>query len=126
MPQLLDMVAYRLPDEAVLFDDALSGIIEEAMALAGYEEKTEADLTTLQKGLVADLAAKALILPAMSKYKKDLASAEGDGSGKAQFVDKLKFLKEMETRLQASITEKRSQIDGAADPSAPMIVVEDV
>ena len=121
---ILDMVNNRLPDEAEIFSASLGTVIEEAQALAGFEGTAEADLSTLQKSLVADMAAKALILPAMSKYKKSLTSAEGDGAGKAEFVDKLKFLQEMEKKLTASILEKREKVSAAADTGVPMVVVE--
>lgn len=124
MPTLADMVTNRLPDEAALFVASLGAFIEEAQAEAGFEEILEADLSTRQKSLIADLAAKELLLPAMSKYKKALAAAEGDGAGKAEFVDKLQFLREMEKKLTASILERRAALSTAADPGAPMIVVE--
>ena len=124
MPTILDMVNNRLPDEAALFAASLGAFTLEAQAEAGFEAIAEGDLSTRQKSLVADLAAKALILPAMSKYKKALAAAEGDGAGKAQFVDKLQFLREMERKLAASIVERRAALSTAADPGAPMVVVE--
>lgn len=124
MPTLAEMVENRLPDEAVLFAASLGAFIEEAQAEAGFENVPEADLSTRQKSLIADLTAKALILPAMSKYKKALAAAEGDGAGKAEFVDKLKFLQEMERKLTASIADRKAAFSAAADPGAPMIVVE--
>jgi hypothetical protein len=123
MPSLADMVNNRLPDEATLFAASLGAFIEEAQAEAGFEGSLEIDLSTRQKSLVADLAARALILPAMSKYKKALAAAEGDGAGKAEFVDKLKFLQEMEKKLTRSIADRKAALSAAADPGVPMIVV---
>jgi hypothetical protein len=122
MATIGEMVANRLPDEAVLFEPSLVSFIEESAALAGFDGVPEQDLTTLQKSLVADMVAKALILPAMSKYKKDLASAEGDGAGKAEFADKLKFLKEMETKLATDIEEKRSKVSASVDTGVPLVV----
>lgn len=123
---LLEMLQNRLPDEAALFAASLSGFLEEAQALAGFEGTAEVDLSVLQKSLVADMAAKAMILPAMSKYKTSLAKAEGDGSGSAEFVDKLKFLTEMKHNLNSGIVEKMQQLakaDDSTDTGVPMIVV---
>ncbi len=123
---LLEMLQNRLPGEAALFAASLGGFIEEAQALAGFEGTAEADLSTLQKSLIADMAAKAMILPAMSKYKTSLTKAAGDGSGSAEFVDKLKFLTEMELKLARGILEKKQQLAKAAnstDTGVPMIVV---
>jgi len=125
MATILDMVKNRLPDEAALFAASLPAFIEEATAEAGFEGTAEAGLSTRQKSLVADLAAKALILPAMSKYKKALAEAEGDGAGRAKFEDKLSFLTKMETKLDKSITERRAALSTAADCGVPMTVVYD-
>lgn len=124
MPALLQMVQNRLPDEAALFAASLGATIEEAQALAGYEGIAEEALSTVQKSLVADMAAKALILPAMSKYKRAVEEAEGDGAGRAKFVDKLKFLQEMDKRLAGSIEEKKAKLSTAADDGVPMVVVE--
>jgi len=123
---LLEMLQNRLPDEAALFAASLGTFIEEAQALAGFEGVADVDLSTLQKSLIADMAAKAMILPAMSKYKTSLAKAEGDGSGSAEFVDKLKFLTEMKQNLDSGILEKKQQLAKAADSTdtgVPMIVV---
>lgn len=125
MATIKDMVANRLPDEADLFAGSLDTFIEESGALAGFEGEPEADLSVLEKSLVADMAAKALILPAMSKYKKAMAKAEGEGAGKAEFVDKLAFLKEMGAELDTAIDDKKGKIDGAADPGVPLVVVTD-
>lgn len=124
MATLADMVNNRLPDEAVLFAASLETFIEEARAEAGYETLAEAELGTLQKSLVADMTAKALILPAMSKYKKAVEEAEGDGAGRAKFADKLTFLQEMDRRLEASIEKKQAKLSTAADPGVPMQIVE--
>jgi hypothetical protein len=125
MATINQMVANRLPDEAVLFESSLDSFVEESAALAGFDGVQETDLTTLQKSLVADMAAKALILPAMSKYKKELASAEGDGAGKAEFADKLKFLKEMDIKLATDIVEKRSTVSASVDTGVPLVVTYD-
>ncbi|MBI4621047.1 MAG: hypothetical protein HY739_12950 [Desulfobacterales bacterium] len=124
MATILQMIENRLPDESEIFSGSLGSFSEEAQALAGYECLSEEDLTTLQKSLIADMAAKALILPAMSKYKKDLAKAEGEGAGTAEFVDKLKFLKEMQAKLATDIAEKRAKIEAVTDTGVPMQVVE--
>jgi adenylosuccinate synthase len=124
MATILDMVKNRLPDEAALFVASLGAYIEEAIADAGYEGTAEADLSTRQKSLVADMAARALITPAMSRYKKDLEEAEGDGAGKAKFADKLKFLQEMKKDLEKSIADRKAALSTAADAGIPMIVVE--
>jgi hypothetical protein len=126
MAAILDMVADRLPDEAALFAASVPRFIEEALgliqSLPDFTGKTEEQLTIAQKSLVADMAAKSLITPAMSKYKKSLEEAEGDGAGKAKFADKLKFLQEMKSTLETSITEKRRLLN-IVDASAPMVVV---
>lgn len=124
MATVLDMVKNRLPDEAALFAASLGTFIEEAIADAGYEGTAEADLSTRQKSLVADMAARALITPAMSKYKKDLEEAEGTDAGKAKFADKLKFLQEMKRDLEKSIIERREALGSATDTGVPMVVVE--
>lgn len=124
MATIADMVKNRLPDEAVLFAASLGTFIEEAIADAGYEDTAEADLSTRQKSLVADLTAKALITPAMSKYKKDLDEAEGDGAGRAKFADKLKFLQTMKTDLEKSIIERKEALGAAMDTGVPMTIVE--
>lgn len=124
MITILQMVQNRLPDEAAIFAASLGATIEEAQALAGFEGTAEGALSTVQKSLVADMAAKALILPAMSKYKRAVEEAEGDGAGRAKFVDKLKFLQEMDKRLAVSIEEKKSTLSTAADGGVPMVVVE--
>jgi hypothetical protein len=123
MATILDMVKNRLPDEAALFAASLGTFIEEAKADAGYEEIAEADLSVRQKSLVADMTAKALITPAMSRYKKDLEEAEGDGAGRAKFADKLKFLQEMKKDLEKSIIERKEGLGSATDTGIPMIVV---
>lgn len=125
MATLIELVQHRLPDEAAIFAASLGAFIEEAQADAGYEGVAEESLSTAQKSLVADLAAKALILPAMSKYKKSLEKAEGDGAGKVEFADKLKWLQVMETRLTTSITDRRKRLDASADSGVAMIVVTD-
>ena len=124
MASILDMVKNRLPDEAALFAASLAVTIEEAQADADLEGVLEADLSTRQKSLVADLAARALITPAMSKYKKAAEEAEGDDAGKVKFADKLKFLQEMKKDLEASIVTRRAALSTAADTGVPMIVVE--
>lgn len=124
MSSILEMLQNRLPDEAVIFAASLATFLEEAQAEAGVEEIAETDLSTLQKGLIADIAAKALILPSMSKYKKSLESAEGDGSGSATYVDKLKFLREMDNRLNMAILTKQEKLETASDCGVPLIVVE--
>lgn len=123
MATILDMLKNRLPDEAALFAASLAVTIEEAQALAGYEGIAEADLTTTRKSLIADLAAKALLLPARSHYKKEMSKVEGDGAGKAEFVDKLKFLDQMEAALSRSIAERRQGLSNV-DSGVAMIVVE--
>ncbi len=109
MATILAMLTNRLPDESALFADSLPTFIEEAGALAGLESVAEGDMTVLQKSLVADMAAKALILPAMSKYKTALARAEGEGAGEAEWADKLAFLKQMETKLATDIEDKKAR-----------------
>lgn len=125
MATLLEMLQNRLPDEAALFAASLAVTIEEAQSDAGFEGTAEADLSTRQKSLIADLAAKALILPAMSKYKKSLAEAEGDGAGKAKFADKLDFLKLMDSKLTTSIANRTAALSTATDSGVAMIVVTD-
>ncbi len=122
MATILEMLQNRLPDEAALFTASLAVTIEEAQALAGYEDTLEADLPTTSKSLIADLAAKALLLPARSHYKKEMSKVEGDGAGKAEFVDKLKFLDQMEAALNRSITERRQGIS-AVDSGVAMVLV---
>ena len=124
MATMLQMIENRMPDESELFSGSLGTFCEEAQALAGYEGISEEDLSTLQKSLIADMAAKALILPAMSKYKKALAKAEGEGAGTAEFVDKLKFLKEMRSKLATDIAEKKAEIEAVTDTGVPLQVVE--
>lgn len=124
MATILEMVQYRLPDEAELFSASLAAVIEEAQAEAGYELLAEADLSVRQKSLIADVAARSLITPAMSKYKKSLEEAEGDGAGRAKFADKLKFLLEMKKDLEKSIVERKAVLAAAVDPAVPMTVVE--
>ena len=124
MASLLDMVTDRLPDEAAVFAASLARKIEEAQADADLEGTPEDQLSIRQKSLVADLAAKALIMPAMSKYKKSLEEAEGDDAGKVKFTDKLKFLQVMKKDLEASIAERRAALSQAADTGVAMIVVE--
>lgn len=125
MATLLEMLQNRLPDEAVLFAASLAATLEEAQADAGYEGTLEADLSIRQKSLIADLAAKALITPAMSKYKTSLDKAEGDDAGKVEFADKLKFLQEMKKDLEKSIIERKAALSAAADSGVAMIVVSD-
>jgi len=125
MATILQMLTNRLPDEAQLFAGSLDAFIEESGALAGLEGVAEADMTVLQKSLVADMAAKALILPAMSKYKTALAKAEGEGAGTAEFVDKLAFLKQMDAKLTTDIRDKKAQIGAGTDTGVPLVVVTD-
>lgn len=125
MATILEMLENRLPDEAALFSDSLAAFIEESKALAGYEDVLEGDLTVLQKSLIADMAAHALILPAMSQYKKSLSKAEGEGAGTAEFSDKLNFLKEMQKKLGADIEAKQAKIEAVTDTGIPLVVVED-
>ena len=125
MATILEMLQNRLPDEAELFSASLGAFIEESQALAGYEDLAEGDLTILQKSMIADMAAKALILPAMSNYKKSLSKAEGEGAGTAEFADKLKFLQEMQKKLSADIETKRARIEAVTDTGVPLVVVED-
>lgn len=124
MATILDMLKNRLPDETTIFAASLEVTIEEAQALAGYEDTAEADLSTTRKSLIADLAAKALLLPARSHYKKEMSKVEGDGAGKAEFVDKLKFLNEMESALDKSIALRRQGI-APADSGVAMVIVSD-
>ncbi len=123
MASINEMVGARLPDEAELFATSLDTLIEEATALEGWEGMAEADLSTLQKSLIADLTAQALILPAMSHYKKAIAEAQGDGAGTARFADKLQFLNHMEIKLTESINDKRGRLDAAADTGVPLAMV---
>lgn len=124
MVTIAEVVQNRLPDEAAIFAASLGAFIEEAQSDAGFEGVAENALSTRQKSLIADLAAKALILPAMSKYKKAVEEAEGDGAGKAKFADKLAFLKQMETKLVASITERKAALSIASDSGVPMTFIE--
>jgi hypothetical protein len=121
---ILDMVKNRLPDEAAAFAASLAVVIEEAQAEARLEGTVEENLSTRQKSLIADLAAKALIIPAMSKYKKSLEEAEGDDAGRVKYSDKLKFLQQMKKDLEASIVERRTALSAASDTGVAMIVVE--
>lgn len=123
MATILAMLENRLPDEAALFAGSLETFIEESGALAGLDGVAEADMSVLQKSLVADMAARALILPAMSKYKTALAKAEGDGAGAAEWVDKLAFLKQMAVKLEADIADKKSEIGAGTDTGVPLVVV---
>ncbi len=123
MTTISQMVHNRLPDEAALFAGSLDSFIEESGALAGLEGVAEADMTVLQKALVADMAAKSLILPAMSHYKKALAKAEGEGAGTAEFADRLAFLNRMEAKLAADIREKQSMAPVTVDTGVPLVVV---
>ena len=123
MATILEMLTNRLPDEAGLFAESLETFIEESGALAGLENVAQADMTVLQKSLVADMAAKALILPAMSKYKTALARAEGEGAGEAEWADKLAFLKQMEAKLATDIADKKAQIGAGTDTGVPLQVV---
>jgi len=123
MATILEMLQNRLPDEAGLFAGSLASFIEEAKALVGYDGVADDALSTLQKSLVADMAAKALIVPAMSHYKKALAKAQGEGAGTAEFSDKLAFLREMQARLSNDISEKRAKMETVSDTGVPMIVV---
>jgi hypothetical protein len=124
MATILEMLQNRLPDEAALFAASLAVTIEEAQAFAGYEGTAETELSTTRKSLIADVAAKALLLPARSHYKKEMAKVEGDGAGKAEFVDKLKFLNEMETALDKSINLRRQGI-APVDTGVAMVLVSD-
>jgi hypothetical protein len=123
---IAQMVANRLPDEAALFAASLPVYVEESVglvqSLADFAGKAEADLSMAQKSLVADMAAKALLLPARSHYKKEMAKVEGDQAGKAEFVDKLKFLQDCERELEKSISEKRRLLS-IVDSGVAMIVV---
>ena len=123
MATISQMVHNRLPDEAELFSDSLDSFIEESGALAGLEGLAEADMSVLQKSLVADMAAQALILPAMSHYKKALAKAEGDGAGTAEFADKLAFITKMDAKLDKDIAEKKAGAAGVVDTGVPGVVV---
>lgn len=123
MATIAEMVQNRLPDEAAIFAASLGGFLEEAQSDAGFEGMAENVLSTRQKSLIADLAAKALILPAMSKYKKSMAAVEGDGAGKAEFADKLKFLQEMEKKLVASINDRKAALSIASDSGVPMTFI---
>jgi hypothetical protein len=123
MAAILTMLQNRLPDEAELFAASLPVVIEEAQALAGDEGIPEGDLSTTRKSLIADLAAKALLLPARSHYKKEMSKVAGDAAGSAEFVDKLKFLSEMESALDRSIAERRQGI-APSDTGVAMVVVE--
>jgi len=123
MATILEMTQNRLPDEAGLFSASLDSFIEESKALAGYDEIEESELSTLQKSLVADMSAKALILPSMSHYKKALAKAEGEGAGTAEFADKLKFLQEMMSKLDNDIREKKASLASAVDTGVPLTIV---
>jgi hypothetical protein len=125
MASILKMVQNRMPDEAELFADSVLDFIEENQAKVGLEGVAEDDITTLQKSLIADKSARNLILPAMSKYKKDLKKAEGDGSGAAEWGDKLSFLKQMDARLKESILENEKEASEAIiDTGISMQVVE--
>jgi hypothetical protein len=127
MATIIEMVANRLPDEAALFAASVPTFIEENLglvqSLAEFKGKSEADLSIAQKSLVADMAAKDLIMPAMSKYKKEMSKVEGDQAGKAEFNDKLKFLAKMESRLEGSIETKRRLLN-IVDNGVAMVVVE--
>lgn len=120
------MIANRLPDEAELFSASISTFIEESIgllqSLAEFRGKSEADLSIAQRSLVADMAAKALLMPARSKYKKELAEVEGDGAGKAKLVDKLRFLQDCESAFDRSIAEKRRLLS-IVDTGVAMVVV---
>ncbi len=123
MADLYQMLEARLPDEAALFSGSIDTLIEEAKAIEGFEGVADADLTTLQASLIADQVAKALILPAMSHYKKALAKAERDGAGTAEWADKLQFLNQMKAELAASIIDKRGRIAASTDTGVPLVVV---
>lgn len=126
MATIAEMVANRLPDEAALFAASVPTFIEESIgllqSLPEFAGKGEADLSIAQKSLVADMAAKELIVPAMSKYKSAMSEIQGDDAGKAVFNNKLQFLKEMEGRLTTSIKEKRRLLN-VVDTGVAMVVV---
>ncbi|MCP3923001.1 MAG: hypothetical protein GY714_10485 [Desulfobacterales bacterium] len=125
MATILKMVQNRLPDEAEIFADSVLDFIEENQAKVGLDGINESELSTLQKSLIADKTAKNLILPAMSRYKKDLKNAEGEGSGTAEWVDKLNFLKQMKKDLEESIQENEKSVSGTiTDRGVAMKLVE--
>ncbi len=81
-------------------------------------------LSVVQKSLIADMAALALIVPALSHYKTAIAKAEGDGAGSAEFANKLEFLQELDKRLSGSILQKKETLDSVVvDDGIPMVVV---
>jgi hypothetical protein len=126
MATIAEMVANRLPDEAALFAASVGTFIEESLGLVQtleeFKGKAEADLSTAQKSMVADMAAKALLIPARSRYMKEMAEVEGDQAGKAKFVDKLKFLQDCEKEFSRSIEEKRRLLN-IVDNGVAMVVV---
>jgi len=125
MATINEMIAGKMPDEVGLFSASIATFVEEAMALAGFSDKVENDLSVLEKSLVADIVAEALIMPSMSHYKKAIKKAEGDQAGSVEFLDnKLDWLKMMKTILSESIATKKAKLlTSLNDTGVPMIFV---
>jgi hypothetical protein len=105
-----DLVALRLPKEAELLASQLNAIISEALGHYGYTD--ENNLTDLQRSMVADKAALALIPPALSHYAQEmLLDHEG---AKEEIQDKVKFLKMAQTNLKQSLAENEGKVFGGS------------
>lgn len=105
---IADLVALRLPKEAELLASQLDAIIGEALGHYGYAN--EAQLTELQKSMVADRAALALVPPALSHYAYEML-LDHEGAGE-KIQDKIKYLKMAQKNLEKRLAEREAKVFG--------------
>jgi len=121
------LVEMRLPKATELLGKLESNYIdmaiEEVRALTPYEATLEKDLTTLQKGYLADLAAVALIKYSLDRYKEDFKAQSGPDGLLNEAQNKLAYLTEMMTRFEADAQFKANRL-GIGIISTPALVVK--
>jgi hypothetical protein len=127
MAGINDMINARMPDEVELFADSIPVFVEEAMAEMHWSNRMENDLEILEKSIIADMVALALIMPSMSHYKKSIKKAKGEGAGEAEFLDnKLEWLQQIQSKLENSIAYKKTVLLVSVGVGAPMVLIESV
>jgi hypothetical protein len=118
-----EMVAARVPTTAALPEvaGAIDGFIEEVKAEEGYEGTDEGEMSTLAKGVVADLVACRVIAAGIDVYKDEIADESAEDV-RSVLREKINYLKQMSTYYFAEAERKRSRLGTGHGTSPPTIL----
>jgi hypothetical protein len=121
------LVEMRLPKASVLLmtinTNYVDTAIEEVKALTPYAASAENDLTIIQKGYLADLAAVALLKYSLDRYKEDFKAQTASDGLLNEAQNKLAYLQDMIARFEQDAQFKAARL-GIGIVTAPPLVVK--